>query len=339
MSSNSSQELKTCEVTNNNQQATKATAIDDVKLEIASRKSVAMIVDEDDVMKSTRRARAQTKIKVQQQPSTTESSTLLPNVLKIILTSILFLFFIGVVILVVLLIEYFHQKRKVMRLSIYIDLQSEECGDLAVQLNQQLSLHDEYNSIDLANVSRPVILLYSADFLKSTLNSTVKGVKYSLLEMEPYCDIELTSTLSISPQNYLEWQVQNSPCLQNMSNLVVDFTVNYVDPKSMNKIPNWVLNLSNSTMRRSKIENIEEYGAPDVFDQFNPSVVIGYDQNVNRLRSASVYLSAKRCTLRGDLKIGVSEVGPHGTVPRNGKELIWNGLVPQELWWMYGEEQ
>ena len=110
-------------------------------------------------------------------------------------------------------------------------------------------------------------------------------------------------------------------------------------------------------MRRSKIENIEEYGAPDVFDQFNPryvtylssreftllhhrnSVVIGYDQNVNRLRSASVYLSAKRCTLRGDLKIGVSEVGPHGTVPRNGKELIWNGLVPQELWWMYGEEQ
>ena len=53
----------------------------------------------------------------------------------------------------------------------------------------------------------------------------------------------------------------------------MEHTVKNVDPKAMYNIPNWVLNIKNDTEREEKIEMIQLYGSPNVFNQFWPQYV------------------------------------------------------------------
>jgi hypothetical protein len=62
---------------------------------------------------------------------------------------------------------------------------SSACENIAIEMNRIIAANDVNNEIDLVTLSKPVITLYSAQFLKKNVNGTIAGyVKH--LELNLY---------------------------------------------------------------------------------------------------------------------------------------------------------
>jgi hypothetical protein len=79
----------------------------------------------------------------------------------------------------------------------------------------------------------------------------------------------LTLSGKVTSGNYAFWNVENTPCIQEMSNIVANVSSNYVSDDSKNIIPAWVESLPEDEKERKK-KMIKLYGSPNVFTEFNP---------------------------------------------------------------------
>ena len=107
------------------------------------------------------------------------------------------------------------------------------------------------------------------------------------------------------------WTVQNTACIQRLSDLVVNATYHLAKPNQ--KVPSWVMSLPPAE-RQAKIAMIARYGSPNVFSQFQPHITVAHDSvdnltaDYNQVAIASSFLA--------DL-VDISPVGAFGTVPQH----------------------
>ncbi len=71
---------------------------------------------------------------------------------------------------------------------------------------------------------------------------------------------------------YIMWNVTRDPCIQFMSDAIVDHMVSSIAESSKRTVPDWVKGLPERE-RKAKREMIEKYGSPNVFSQFDPQYV------------------------------------------------------------------
>ena len=68
---------------------------------------------------------------------------------------------------------------------------------------------------------------------------------------------------------------ESTNCLQQLSDIVVTTLLPFV--KFPADIPDWVLNITDESIRKRKMELVEHYGSPNVFDGFDPHCTVGFD--------------------------------------------------------------
>eukprot|EP01102_Stenamoeba_stenopodia_P001180 TRINITY_DN11025_c0_g1_i1.p1 TRINITY_DN11025_c0_g1~~TRINITY_DN11025_c0_g1_i1.p1 ORF type:complete len:255 (-),score=48.40 TRINITY_DN11025_c0_g1_i1:122-886(-) len=124
------------------------------------------------------------------------------------------------------------------------------------------------------------------------------------------CGITLTNTTVQGA--YGMWNVNNTACLQRMSDLVVNSTYMYIVPNQT--VPSWVYQLPEPE-RSEKIAYVQKYGSPNVFSQFQPHVTLAWDDTDN-LQEVFDMLPIKPITFLSP-SVGIGNVGPYGTVLDN----------------------
>lgn len=197
-----------------------------------------------------------------------------------------------------------------LNLHLKLDPQSES---VAIGIDDSLHPSLPHDIIDFHVTHQPHITLYLTDFGNNTdaVLATLEELAPELKRVRvPLGGYDVNGT-------YAFWKVQNTPELQKISDLVVNATRQFIAPNQ--PIPGWVLSLP-EPLRSIKIHYIQQYGSPNVFDQFVPHITILYDDAdphtnvvtaVNGLQPEERF--AKLCIL------GVGSVGQAGTVLR-GKD-------------------
>lgn len=138
------------------------------------------------------------------------------------------------------------------------------------QDNEQIDLFSDYT----AHVS-----LYLADFDVEDVNVTIQdanvrrvldAVQRAVEQVSP-CFVDWPADRKPVVQNsYAVYYIPVTPCLQYLSDLVVNATTVYIR-RPPSAIPDWV-NALRETERR-----IDEYGSPNVYKGFQPHITVGYD--------------------------------------------------------------
>jgi len=142
-----------------------------------------------------------------------------------------------------------------------------------MNINTLASEKDTNQQINFNVTEQPHITLYLTTFLSDFSTSILQSVndtlynEYTNLGLDN-CMIQITNTVNVSG-SYALWSVENPPCLQGLSNAIVNATSEYVDPRIKNTIPSWVNNLP-VAIRNIKMAMIRLYGSPNVYSQFQP---------------------------------------------------------------------
>ncbi|KAJ3445969.1 hypothetical protein M0812_08504 [Anaeramoeba flamelloides] len=194
----------------------------------------------------------------------------------------------------------------------------------AIQLNSNITHYDPNNDIDLKNVALPHCTLYLTSFYVNDLDNIKQGVSEAIKAIKPCLDLRMGKVSATG--TYGMWEMEKPDCLQQMSDLIVTNTKQFIQPNQ--PIPAWVKNLP-EPIRDLKIKMIQEYGSPNVFSQFAPHVTIGYDNStttnfdkiVNSLRPKPISYETK--------EIGIGISSKHGTVLR-GKDLADYFIQPPQ---------
>ena len=74
---------------------------------------------------------------------------------------------------------------------------------------------------------------------------------------------------------YAMYVLPSFPCLQSLSNTILYAVQPYVNHSQ--PIPSWIQDLPEPS-RSKKIDYIKRYGSPNVLDEFDPHVTVGYDE-------------------------------------------------------------
>jgi 2'-5' RNA ligase len=170
--------------------------------------------------------------------------------------------------------------------------------------------------IDFKKKFEPHITLFLTVFESNEqLTAIEEGVYRAAQNMSRDCQVNILNSIAATG-TYTMWDVQNSECLQHMSDLVVNATSAYVSKKAKTDIPKWVESLP-PAIRDIKIAMIHQYGSPNVFSQFQPHVTLAYDDQTPDVMKQVVhkYVNATGCTFTA-FEIGVGSTGPYGTVQR-----------------------
>ena len=125
---------------------------------------------------------------------------------------------------------------------------------------------------------------------------------------------------------YAMMNVTLEGCLQLYSDLIVNATYKLSAPNQT--VPSWVRGLPEPE-RTDKIRDIEEYGSPNVFKQFQPHVSIGWSSNASAVAAAVAGLKehfrnvSTSVSFLGEI-VALGSVGPHGTVLQHADLAIFN---------------
>jgi len=249
---------------------------------------------------------------------------IMKNIISIGFIMLLFSFFVGIVVMIVQVIEFMHRKNNAMRLSLFLQLDS-HCMDEARLLNDKIRSLDANNAVDLRVNYLPQITLFDAQFLKQTENDLVKAVKRVVAGLPANCEVKLSSNATV-PDVYALWWVEKSECLQLMSDRLVNRTQKYIDRKSRFFIPDWVKNIPDEKTREAKIQMIKLYGSANVFSQFDPHVVLGYDLKTRfALRNIVSNLAVNPCSFNQSLTISIGTRISHGLA--DNSSVIFTGVA------------
>lgn len=189
----------------------------------------------------------------------------------------------------------------------------------AISLNGKLlSLEGSNQLVNLATVEMPHITLYLTSFRSEVVGLVMDAVELALQNQPSNCLVQLDPTVYASGA-YAMWRVSKTPCLQGMSDAIVNATSQYISPNQ--PIPDWVYSIADPTLRQEKIDFVRKYGSPNVFDQFDPHVTIGYNDNVGQLAQSVRTLQGSGLVHEVEFTVTMvqtSSVGPFGTVLRGG---------------------
>ncbi|KAL0476658.1 hypothetical protein AKO1_006205 [Acrasis kona] len=242
------------------------------------------------------------------------------SMIKVFLILVLFLAFVGVVVLIVELIEADHNKQ-VFTLNIHIKL-GQSCADEAIRINRLITSYDPQQQIDLVATSEPHLTMYLTTFyirhekdIYKSLNQTLSNYKYDcLLQTNPRLNPPtLTNT-------YALWDTNNPSCLQELSDRIVNATYPYIDERAKMQAPSWIDELP-EPIKSLKKKMIKDFGSPNVFSQFQPHITVAHDDIdrdvMNTVLKGSVS-ATNNCTIQ-IRQVSVGSVGNYGTVMR-GKD-------------------
>eukprot|EP00762_Andalucia_godoyi_P000931 ANDGO_03835.mRNA.1 hypothetical protein DICPUDRAFT_160097 len=195
---------------------------------------------------------------------------------------------------------------------------SGRAAQIAISLNNVSRMLDPTVGINLSSVEEPHVTLYLTDFLGGSAPELSRRIRQiaSSLPVGYACTFETTPSC-VNGSAYTLWTVTNPPCLQYLSDLIVNRTVDLVVPDQ--PVPPWVWSLPHDVAVK-KADYVRRYGSPNVFDQFNPHITVSAD-SINPLRMGDAVLSSAFQSLVQQVPIsvqtfGIGTVGPFGTVLR-----------------------
>ena len=140
----------------------------------------------------------------------------------------------------------------------------------------------------------------------------------------PQCEIVLAPPAIVFGA-YTQWPVQLTDCLQVLSDSVVDQLVKFI--KRPPTIPDWVWTLP-EPQRSHKLDMIQGYGSPNVFQEFQPHATVGFDTTTPannstrraRIRAMNRIANQMPQPCGGVIRTAaVAKVGVGGTVLADGK--------------------
>lgn len=214
----------------------------------------------------------------------------------------------------------------------------QECP-LSQALESNLALRQNFDGeqIDFFAEHVPHVTLYQTDFdmVKTTKNGTSSFDEAKLklfldtlynisMVALPQCEIILSSSSDVNGP-YAMWPVQRSSCLQILSDEIVDATSRYI--RRPPTIPDWIWNLP-EPQRSRKLDMIRKYGSPNVYEEFDPHVTVGYDESSSndtsvrykRIRTMNRIGSVMPRSCGGMVRrIAVGRVGVGGSVLQKGQ--------------------
>jgi len=181
-------------------------------------------------------------------------------------------------------------------------------------LESNLALRTKYphdrEQIDFSSKHLPHITLFLSDFALEEekeektnapkINSTRREEFLQTVQQTIYRTAQLQTMRSfyavLRPDPivnglYAMWELSLSSSLQYLSNILVEATQPFVKPNQ--KIPEWIYDLPySSPHRKRKIDYIRRYGSPNVFEEFEPHLTVGYDEVLEDVEDRSDILEA-----------------------------------------------
>ncbi|EFA80786.1 hypothetical protein PPL_06372 [Heterostelium album PN500] len=191
---------------------------------------------------------------------------------------------------------------------------------LVMGYNKEIREMAPNDQIDLGVTSLPHITLYLTQFLETEIGSIVNDINAIFEQIQQKalnCKINCIETVVIG--QYGMWNVEVNPCLQYISDLIVNTTCKYIVPNQ--PIPSWVYELP-EPVRTEKIDMITKYGSPNVFSQFQPHITLAWD-DIDNLNQTFATLNIPPTAFISP-SMGIGDVGDYGTS-------FWFGLVG--LWY------
>lgn len=172
--------------------------------------------------------------------------------------------------------------------------------------------NESWEGVDLFTKHRAHITLYLADFdleaepnngtTSTTLNQTKVDAFLKTIDSlnftstnASHCPLSFTTETPASDSffsinndkyfiingGYTMIPVKNNPCLQELSDRLLTPLHEFL--KLPAQIPSWVTELPEEE-RREKVSKITQYGSPNVLENFEPHVTVGYDEHYSNRR-------------------------------------------------------
>ena len=195
-----------------------------------------------------------------------------------------------------------------------------------IQANQIVNSQLGNTEINFQTTATPHVTLYLTAFTcPSTSTSTtcvtqlkdaVSSVTYALASK--FCSLTLSQPYAAG--TYLMLNVSLTSCLQRYSDTIVNATYQLSEPNQT--APSWVHSLPEPE-RDEKIHDIQAYGSPNVFSQFQPHVTLAWSSDTEAIKKAAAALQFNSITFQSTV-LGLGTVGSHGTVLQHQDYGVYN---------------
>ena len=190
----------------------------------------------------------------------------------------------------------------------------------AVAANKQLQID---NAIDFATEDTPHITLYLTEWqcAEEDLATRLHDELYELAAER--CHVTLGSPYASG--SFAMLNVSVSACVQRYSDGVVNATYQLAAPNQ--SVPSWVYSLPEPE-RSEKIDDVHRYGSPNVLDQFQAHVTIGWASNATAVAAAVAALDFEPGASFEAVVVAIGTAGAHGTVLAGRDLARYNLTVP-----------
>eukprot|EP00956_Cyclotella_meneghiniana_P004592 scaffold5650_cov66-Cyclotella_meneghiniana.AAC.1 len=138
-----------------------------------------------------------------------------------------------------------------------------------------LSTIESLNMTHLNASSCP--LSFTTSTASSSSSSSADGNSFFAINSDKYYTINGAYTMI---------PIVNTPCLQSLSNNLLEPLRPYL--KQPPVIPSWIDSLPDEKERQEKLSNIEQYGSPNVLEDYEPHVTVGYNNQITDATTASI---------------------------------------------------
>jgi hypothetical protein len=204
---------------------------------------------------------------------------------------------------------------KALELDIHLKLETSSClFQTALEANQNLHTQSSTEQISFHN-TLPHVTLYLTKFDDESIDQLMDTLKHLKLA-EQVIEIEIDGVNANGA--YAMYHILNHDSIQSLSDTIVESTKSFITPNQ--HVPEWVYDLP-EPRRSRKIEYVEEYGSPNVFDEFQPHITVGYDDDdgtsskIERRKILWDTLDSDgSCKHDAVGTVGVGVVGERGTV-------------------------
>lgn len=239
---------------------------------------------------------------------------------------------------------------------IHIPVVQDPTYERVLSANQFLNKMLGNNEIDFANTHTPHVTLYltawtcpasrgTAEYFDpgpgprhetcvQQIEDRVSSVMYDLYVPGKFGPCSVSVGEPFAAGTYAMMNVTVDGCLQKYSDTIVNATHKLSEPNQT--VPSWVESLPEPE-RSEKIHDIEKYGSPNVFAEFQPHVSIGWSSNATAIAEAVAemkkHLNTSSSSFQGDV-VALGSVGLHGTVLQRQDLAIFNvtNRYPCENW-------
>ncbi|GKT35005.1 hypothetical protein ADUPG1_008256 [Aduncisulcus paluster] len=195
------------------------------------------------------------------------------------------------------------------QLNIHFDL-TPSIANTAKGIDEKCHQYDPSDDIWLNDYMKPHVTLYLAEFLDEYIADVVAAIRIALLG----CSSSFTyaTETHYASGSYLMWSTEKPEAMQVLSNCIVLATSQFRDPNA--EMPQWILDLPDGDEKDRKESYFNQYGSPNVFDEFYPHITLAYDDNANNISFLEEQIPQPDILTGTGCDVVVGQVGPHGSV-------------------------